>query len=135
MSNVIIMFRCLYLYVAAAFLYQPQHVCIVSELGERLSLVTVFALSVRYECPDLSLAVSGGLLEVLVRLCAPTDGLHQPALCGMGHFDNYDPACFQVTSDNKALCRLTTYINILPYLYTYFETRQCQLFVTDSCCL
>ncbi|XP_047741202.1 probable E3 ubiquitin-protein ligase HERC1 [Hyalella azteca] len=45
------------------------------ELGERLSLLTVFALSVRFEWPDLSLVVSSGLLEVLARLAAPGSGL------------------------------------------------------------
>ncbi|XP_069958426.1 probable E3 ubiquitin-protein ligase HERC1 isoform X4 [Cherax quadricarinatus] len=42
-------------------------------LRERLCLLTIFALSVRYEAPDLSLAVSSGLLDALVRMCCPYD--------------------------------------------------------------
>lgn len=42
-------------------------------LRERLCLLTVFALSVRYEAADLSLAVSSGLLDALVRMCCPYD--------------------------------------------------------------
>ncbi|XP_068210388.1 probable E3 ubiquitin-protein ligase HERC1 [Palaemon carinicauda] len=42
-------------------------------LRERLCLLTVFALSVRYEAADLSLAVSSGLLDALVRMCSPYD--------------------------------------------------------------
>ncbi|KAK7085894.1 hypothetical protein SK128_025641 [Halocaridina rubra] len=40
-------------------------------LRERLCLLTVFALSVRYEAVDLSLAVSSGLLDALVKMCCP----------------------------------------------------------------
>ncbi|XP_062869323.1 probable E3 ubiquitin-protein ligase HERC1 isoform X2 [Trichomycterus rosablanca] len=39
------------------------------ETQQRLLLVTVFALSVRYQPVDVSLAISSGLLEVLSQLC------------------------------------------------------------------
>ncbi|XP_076880016.1 putative E3 ubiquitin-protein ligase HERC1 isoform X2 [Brachyhypopomus gauderio] len=39
------------------------------EAQQRLLLVTVFALSVRYQPADVSLAVSSGLLDVLSQLC------------------------------------------------------------------
>ncbi|XP_063888404.1 probable E3 ubiquitin-protein ligase HERC1 isoform X2 [Scylla paramamosain] len=42
-------------------------------LKERLCLLTIFALSVRYEAADLSLAVSSGLLDALMRMCCPYD--------------------------------------------------------------
>lgn len=40
-----------------------------SEAQQRLLLVTVFALSVRYQPVDVSLAISSGLLDVLSQLC------------------------------------------------------------------
>lgn len=40
-----------------------------TETQQRLLLVTIFALSVRYQPVDVSLAISSGLLEVLSQLC------------------------------------------------------------------
>lgn len=41
---------------------------------ERLLLLTVFALSVRYEPNDVSLAVNSGLLPLLAKFCGPLLG-------------------------------------------------------------
>ncbi|XP_043933675.1 probable E3 ubiquitin-protein ligase HERC1 isoform X2 [Protopterus annectens] len=48
------------------------------EAQQRLLLVTVFALSVRYQPVDVSLAVSSGLLNVLAQLCGTEAMLSQP---------------------------------------------------------
>ncbi|MGH0120210.1 UNVERIFIED_CONTAM: hypothetical protein FKN15_006371 [Acipenser sinensis] len=48
------------------------------EAQQRLLLVTVFALSVRYQPVDVSLAVSSGLLNVLSQLCGTDTMLGQP---------------------------------------------------------
>lgn len=48
------------------------------EAQQRLLLVTVFALSVRYEPVDVSLAISSGLLNVLSQLCGTETMLGQP---------------------------------------------------------
>ncbi|XP_056269201.1 probable E3 ubiquitin-protein ligase HERC1 isoform X3 [Pseudoliparis swirei] len=48
------------------------------EAQQRLLLVTVFALSVRYQPVDVSLAVSSGLLAVLSRLCGAETMLGRP---------------------------------------------------------
>ena len=61
---------------------QLQYPQLFSELGERLSLVTVFALTVRFEWPDLSLIITSGLLEALVQLYTPVD--HHCYSCGGG---------------------------------------------------
>ncbi|MEQ2179672.1 putative E3 ubiquitin-protein ligase herc1, partial [Goodea atripinnis] len=45
---------------------------------QRLLLVTVFALSVRYQPVDVSLAISSGLLNVLSQLCGTETMLGQP---------------------------------------------------------
>ncbi|XP_078388638.1 putative E3 ubiquitin-protein ligase HERC1 isoform X9 [Cetorhinus maximus] len=45
---------------------------------QRLLLVTVFALSVRYQPVDVSLAISSGLLNVLSQLCGTDTMLGQP---------------------------------------------------------
>lgn len=44
-------------------------VLVHTEAQQRLLLVTVFALSVRYQPVDVSLAISSGLLDVLSQLC------------------------------------------------------------------
>ncbi|KAG9341250.1 hypothetical protein JZ751_019691 [Albula glossodonta] len=49
-----------------------------SEAQQRLLLVTVFALSVRYQPVDVSLAISSGLLNVLSQLCGTDTMLGQP---------------------------------------------------------
>ncbi|XP_035991718.1 probable E3 ubiquitin-protein ligase HERC1 isoform X8 [Fundulus heteroclitus] len=48
------------------------------EAQQRLLLVTVFALSVRYQPVDVSLAISSGLLNVLSQLCGTETMLGQP---------------------------------------------------------
>ncbi|XP_053573265.1 probable E3 ubiquitin-protein ligase HERC1 isoform X6 [Bombina bombina] len=48
------------------------------EAQQRLLLVTVFALSVRYQPVDVSLAISTGLLSVLSQLCGTDTMLGQP---------------------------------------------------------
>ncbi|XP_029599121.1 probable E3 ubiquitin-protein ligase HERC1, partial [Salmo trutta] len=48
------------------------------EAQQRLLLVTVFALSVRYQSVDVSLAISSGLLNVLSQLCGTETLLGQP---------------------------------------------------------
>ncbi|KAG8576379.1 hypothetical protein GDO81_009838 [Engystomops pustulosus] len=48
------------------------------EAQQRLLLVTVFALSVRYQPVDVSLAISTGLLSVLSQLCGTETMLGQP---------------------------------------------------------
>nr|XP_057932872.1 probable E3 ubiquitin-protein ligase HERC1 isoform X9 [Doryrhamphus excisus] len=48
------------------------------EAQQRLLLVTVFALSVRYQPVDVSLAISSGLLGVLSQLCGTETMLGQP---------------------------------------------------------
>ncbi|XP_030044055.1 putative E3 ubiquitin-protein ligase HERC1 [Microcaecilia unicolor] len=48
------------------------------EAQQRLLLVTVFALSVRYQPVDVSLAISTGLLNVLSQLCGTDTMLGQP---------------------------------------------------------
>ncbi|XP_029961368.1 LOW QUALITY PROTEIN: probable E3 ubiquitin-protein ligase HERC1 [Salarias fasciatus] len=48
------------------------------EAQQRLLLVTVFALSVRYQPVDVSLAVSSGLLSVLSQLCGSEAALGRP---------------------------------------------------------
>ncbi|XP_053720543.1 probable E3 ubiquitin-protein ligase HERC1 isoform X1 [Synchiropus splendidus] len=48
------------------------------EAQQRLLLVTVFALSVRYQPVDVSLAISSGLLNVLSQLCGTETLLGQP---------------------------------------------------------
>ncbi|XP_042200055.1 probable E3 ubiquitin-protein ligase HERC1 [Callorhinchus milii] len=48
------------------------------EAQQRLLLVTVFALSVRYQPVDVSLAISSGLLNVLSQLCGNDTMLGQP---------------------------------------------------------
>ncbi|XP_031704124.1 probable E3 ubiquitin-protein ligase HERC1 isoform X4 [Anarrhichthys ocellatus] len=48
------------------------------EAQQRLLLVTVFALSVRYQPVDVSLAISSGLLSVLSQLCGTETMLGQP---------------------------------------------------------
>ncbi|KAG8440199.1 hypothetical protein GDO86_006116 [Hymenochirus boettgeri] len=48
------------------------------EAQQRLLLVTVFALSVRYQPADVSLAISTGLLSVLSQLCGTDTMLGQP---------------------------------------------------------
>ncbi|KAM6980533.1 putative E3 ubiquitin-protein ligase HERC1 [Aplochiton taeniatus] len=48
------------------------------EAQQRLLLVTVFALSVRYQPVDVSLAISSGLLNVLSQLCGTETVLGQP---------------------------------------------------------
>ncbi|XP_005987770.1 probable E3 ubiquitin-protein ligase HERC1 isoform X3 [Latimeria chalumnae] len=48
------------------------------EAKQRLLLVTVFALSVRYQPIDVSLAISTGLLNVLSQLCGTDTMLGQP---------------------------------------------------------
>ncbi|XP_037104179.1 probable E3 ubiquitin-protein ligase HERC1 isoform X3 [Syngnathus acus] len=48
------------------------------EAQQRLLLVTVFALSVRYQPVDVSLAISSGLLNVLSQLCGTNTMLGQP---------------------------------------------------------
>nr|XP_033775643.1 probable E3 ubiquitin-protein ligase HERC1 isoform X2 [Geotrypetes seraphini] len=48
------------------------------EAQQRLLLVTVFALSVRYQPIDVSLAISTGLLNVLSQLCGTDTMLGQP---------------------------------------------------------
>uniref|UniRef100_A0A3Q2XK51 HECT-type E3 ubiquitin transferase n=1 Tax=Hippocampus comes TaxID=109280 RepID=A0A3Q2XK51_HIPCM len=48
------------------------------EAQQRLLLVTVFALSVRYQPVDVSLAISSGLLSVLSQLCGTDTMLGQP---------------------------------------------------------
>ncbi|KAL4641964.1 putative E3 ubiquitin-protein ligase HERC1 isoform X1 [Arapaima gigas] len=48
------------------------------EAQQRLLLVTVFALSVRYQPADVSLAISSGLLNVLSQLCGTETMLGQP---------------------------------------------------------
>ncbi|KAL1007751.1 hypothetical protein UPYG_G00091160 [Umbra pygmaea] len=48
------------------------------EAQQRLLLVTVFALSVRYQPVDVSLAISSGLLDVLSQLCGTETMLGQP---------------------------------------------------------
>ncbi|XP_018619035.1 probable E3 ubiquitin-protein ligase HERC1 isoform X2 [Scleropages formosus] len=48
------------------------------ESQQRLLLVTVFALSVRYQPVDVSLAISSGLLNVLSQLCGTETMLGQP---------------------------------------------------------
>ncbi|XP_056135403.1 probable E3 ubiquitin-protein ligase HERC1 isoform X2 [Lampris incognitus] len=48
------------------------------EAQQRLLLVTVFALSVRYQPVDVSLAISSGLLNVLSQLCGTDTMLGQP---------------------------------------------------------
>ncbi|XP_057693786.1 probable E3 ubiquitin-protein ligase HERC1 isoform X7 [Corythoichthys intestinalis] len=57
------------------------------EAQQRLLLVTVFALSVRYQPVDVSLAISSGLLNVLSQLCGtdtmrgqPLQLLHKPGV-------------------------------------------------------
>lgn len=50
----------------------------VTEAQQRLLLVTVFALSVRYQPVDVSLAISSGLLNVLSQLCGTETMLGQP---------------------------------------------------------
>lgn len=49
-----------------------------AEAQQRLLLVTVFALSVRYQPVDVSLAISSGLLNVLSQLCGTETMLGQP---------------------------------------------------------
>lgn len=67
----------------------PSHLCIAEisssflsfmlvEAQQRLLLVTVFALSVRYQPVDVSLAISSGLLSVLSQLCGTETMLGQP---------------------------------------------------------
>ncbi|XP_061671695.1 probable E3 ubiquitin-protein ligase HERC1 isoform X2 [Syngnathoides biaculeatus] len=48
------------------------------EAQQRLLLVTVFALSVRYQPVDVSLAISSGLLNVLSQLCGTDTMLGKP---------------------------------------------------------
>ncbi|CAL4122959.1 unnamed protein product, partial [Meganyctiphanes norvegica] len=60
----------IYRHLVSSLLYQDHQ---DKGLRERLSLLTVFALSVRYEAADLSLTVSSGLLDALVRMCCPYD--------------------------------------------------------------
>ena len=43
-------------------------------LRDKLHLLTVFALNVKYESEDLSLVISNGLLDALVKMCPP----HEP---------------------------------------------------------
>lgn len=50
----------------------------IPEAQQRLLLVTVFALSVRYQPVDVSLAISSGLLNVLSQLCGTETMLGQP---------------------------------------------------------
>lgn len=50
----------------------------ILEAQQRLLLVTVFALSVRYQPVDVSLAISSGLLNVLSQLCGTETMLGQP---------------------------------------------------------
>lgn len=50
----------------------------IIEAQQRLLLVTVFALSVRYQPVDVSLAISSGLLNVLSQLCGTETILGQP---------------------------------------------------------
>lgn len=50
----------------------------IIEAQQRLLLVTVFALSVRYQPVDVSLAISSGLLSVLSQLCGTETMLGQP---------------------------------------------------------
>lgn len=50
----------------------------IIEAQQRLLLVTVFALSVRYQPVDVSLAISSGLLNVLSQLCGTETMLGQP---------------------------------------------------------
>lgn len=51
---------------------------LIVEAQQRLLLVTVFALSVRYQPVDVSLAISSGLLNVLSQLCGTETMLGQP---------------------------------------------------------
>ncbi|KAG2470375.1 HERC1 ligase, partial [Polypterus senegalus] len=57
-----------------ALLANKHHI----EAQQRLLLVTVFALSVRYQPVDVSLAISSGLLNVLSQLCGTDTMLGQP---------------------------------------------------------
>lgn len=61
-----------YINVCGIFCY-TEHIftmlCVFTEAQQRLLLVTVFALSVRYQPVDVSLAISSGLLDVLSQLC------------------------------------------------------------------
>lgn len=59
---------------ATSLLSPPLH----PEAQQRLLLVTVFALSVRYQPVDVSLAISSGLLSVLSQLCGTETMLGQP---------------------------------------------------------
>lgn len=54
------------------------HSFTIKEAQQRLLLVTVFALSVRYQPVDVSLAISSGLLNVLSQLCGTETMLGQP---------------------------------------------------------
>lgn len=54
------------------------HSFTIIEAQQRLLLVTVFALSVRYQPVDVSLAISSGLLNVLSQLCGTETMLGQP---------------------------------------------------------
>jgi hypothetical protein len=63
--------------VSPAPLFSP-HLSLVPEAQQRLLLVTVFALSVRYQSVDVSLAISSGLLNVLSQLCGTETLLGQP---------------------------------------------------------
>jgi len=56
----------------------PSPLVCLPEAQQRLLLVTVFALSVRYQPVDVSLAVSSGLLAVLSRLCGAETMLGRP---------------------------------------------------------
>jgi hypothetical protein len=44
--------------------------CCVPGSWQQLQLLTVFALSGKYEPPDLALAVSNGLLPMLAQMCS-----------------------------------------------------------------
>lgn len=59
--------------IACGIFYYTEHIftmlCVFPEAQQRLLLVTVFALSVRYQPVDVSLAISSGLLDVLSQLC------------------------------------------------------------------
>lgn len=60
------------------FLLFKNNFISIPEAQQRLLLVTVFALSVRYQPVDVSLAISSGLLNVLSQLCGTETMLGQP---------------------------------------------------------
>ncbi len=79
--------------LGSSFTYK-SHFVTISLLGaqQKLMLLTLFALSVKYQAVDLSLAVSSGLLPLLSQLCGSASALAQAAQAVVYHSGHCDLA-------------------------------------------